>query len=109
MHVYNVSGMLNAHALITVNRLWAVLYPLHYRPHQTRRGAVILCAAMWVNVSALKVAVLVPDALYYRRPEVTFQCGLNRSRQMPLLTVHQIVVYDVPILIMIIAYPIVCQ
>ena len=101
--------MLNAHALITVNRLWAVLYPVHYRENHTRRVAIILCTVMWVYVTAFKLAVLIPDALYYRRPEATFQCALNRLQQMPLITAHQIIVYDVPTLLMILAYPIVCQ
>ncbi|OWA54311.1 hypothetical protein BV898_18719 [Hypsibius exemplaris] len=102
------AGMINAHALITINRLWAVLWPIHYRRNHTRRTAIVLCIITWIYISAFKLAVLIPDALYYRRPELIYGCSLNRLVQMPLLTAHQIVVYDLPGALMIVAYPFIC-
>ncbi|GAV07411.1 hypothetical protein RvY_17248 [Ramazzottius varieornatus] len=52
-------GVQNVEVLIAVNRLWACLFPHHYRLHHTRRLALLLCLAVNI-VNGLLLLPFVP-------------------------------------------------
>ncbi|XP_055354053.1 5-hydroxytryptamine receptor 1B-like [Paramacrobiotus metropolitanus] len=71
------NGVISAQVLITVNRLWAVTFPVHYRDHHTRRVAVLLIAGMWAFSHVCLLSGVLLDALRYRRPPARFGCVVN--------------------------------
>lgn len=64
--VYNYKTMLesvimHSHLLIAINRMWAVIFPMHYRRHHSRRMAICQCVATWVYVSAYMLPLSTHD------------------------------------------------
>ncbi|XP_055356486.1 histamine H1 receptor-like [Paramacrobiotus metropolitanus] len=59
------------HVLISVNRLWAYIFPLHYRSYHTKSVALLisLAAVAWVHVFALS-GFLVDILRNYRREHI---------------------------------------
>lgn len=67
----------HCHILITVNRLWAITYPISYRGRHTQKVAVALCALMAVYIHVVTLPGVILDAAYYRLPVVENGCYIN--------------------------------
>ncbi|XP_055352487.1 uncharacterized protein LOC129598546 [Paramacrobiotus metropolitanus] len=90
------SATCNAHLLITLNRLWAILFPHSYRTHQKVSVFVAICMAKWIFVHVIMLPGLISDGLYYREdPPATVESTIsakrtglfrNSSQKMLLLT-----------------------
>ena len=102
------SAMCNAHALIALNRLWAVTFPVSYRHHHKKSAAVLVCVAMWIFVHVCLLPGLVLDALYYRLPEETNGCMVNTDGMRVYWIIIQFVSYNTPELCVIIAFFAIC-
>ena len=98
-----------AHFLIAVNRVWAVVFPFSYRIHHNTKMALVLCSTTWIvlNIcyipSAIVSTVITPPV-----SDGTQQCTLNFAVIGLWSAISQVVLYDLPILLVILAYPIVC-
>ena len=53
-----------AHMLITLNRIWAVAWPISHRLWQTRRMVIGWSTGMWVYLHVVIVPALVMDTLW---------------------------------------------
>ncbi|XP_055350163.1 alpha-2B adrenergic receptor-like [Paramacrobiotus metropolitanus] len=99
-------AVVSAQALITINRLWATSFPVHYRIHHSRRGAVLICLSMWLYVHICLGAGVLLDAVSYRLPVETNGCAINIQapplRSWGLIT--QWTNFNIPILLGAVAY-----
>ncbi|OQV17554.1 hypothetical protein BV898_08325 [Hypsibius exemplaris] len=102
------SGVCNAHGLISINRLWAVLRPISYRRLHTKRTACIICGIMWLYIHAITLPGFIADALYHRLPEEQHGCFLNKGPQLGWAYMHQFADFSLPVLVMVLAYPVIC-
>ncbi|GAV03879.1 hypothetical protein RvY_14248 [Ramazzottius varieornatus] len=97
------------HFLIAFNRVWAVVFPFSYRTHHTTKVAVALCASAWIilNICNIPVAiittVITPGAI-----NGTLRCDIDPERLGVWDPISQILLFDIPILCVILAYPVVC-
>ncbi|XP_055342121.1 5-hydroxytryptamine receptor 1D-like [Paramacrobiotus metropolitanus] len=57
------SGMYHATALIAINRIWAVTFPVSYKYRHTRVAAGCICLGSWVYVHTLQLPEIIRDAL----------------------------------------------
>lgn len=60
------SCVVHSHVLITINRIWAVTFPIHYRNYHSRRVAIALCCLMYTYVHLCMVPGWLMDAVTYR-------------------------------------------
>ncbi|XP_055344692.1 5-hydroxytryptamine receptor 2A-like [Paramacrobiotus metropolitanus] len=100
--------VIHAHMLITVNRVWAVAAPIHYRHHHRPWVAAVLCgcALIWVHICLLPGVVL--DALFYRLSIELHGCELNGGKQKSWFLIATFLNYNIPIAVMLLAYPFIC-
>ena len=101
------SAVYSAHFAITLNRIWAVASPLTYRRFHTKPFAATSCPTVWIYVHVVMLPGLIMNSLYYERP---LELGCYIAKQ-PLRTwsiVEQSILYDIPLSILILAYPVIC-
>ncbi|XP_055345256.1 5-hydroxytryptamine receptor 1D-like [Paramacrobiotus metropolitanus] len=96
---------INSHALITVNRLWAVTFPVSYRNHHSLRAAFATVVALWIYVHVICLPGVIRDSLYFRAPLSDNPCLVNVAAQFEWNLMMQFVAYDLPIVFVIVAYP----
>ena len=96
---------MHSHVLITLNRLWALFFPLSYRDHHTKKMALLFCLVTFVYVNLWTLPGLVLDGLYYRKPLDVEKCHLNGEAQVLWSMIVMFVVYDLPIVIIVFAFP----
>ncbi|XP_055357539.1 high-affinity lysophosphatidic acid receptor-like [Paramacrobiotus metropolitanus] len=77
--IYVLAPMtLHTHLLISLNRAWALFWPIGYRNYHTAKTAGAICVIMVFYVHAWQLPGVILDALYYRlSPEKG--CWLNRA------------------------------
>ncbi|XP_055352054.1 allatostatin-A receptor-like [Paramacrobiotus metropolitanus] len=69
------SGIRYGHVIITLNRLWAVMYPLHYKRHHTLMVANASIVVSWVLAHAVHLPVIIPGRMWLLEGEE--RCVLN--------------------------------
>lgn len=84
-------GVYNSHLLITVDRLWAVMFPDKYRMMRTVKTCVIACIVMWCYVIALILPELIIDQVINWKARREGYCYVDTSKQS---AVHRRDVYD---------------
>ncbi|XP_055349649.1 muscarinic acetylcholine receptor gar-3-like [Paramacrobiotus metropolitanus] len=97
----------HSHMLVTLNRIWAVTFPVSYRHYHTGAMAASLCLAMWLYIHALLPPQLIRDALYYRFQQNVPFCWLNAEHpaQWRLVLFTEFWCYIVPQTVMFTGYP----
>ncbi|XP_055346136.1 uncharacterized protein LOC129593716 [Paramacrobiotus metropolitanus] len=95
----------NAHMLITINRLWAIIFPISYKSNQKVSVFVAICAAEWIYVHVVVFPGFFIDMLYYRKDLYETGCGLNSEAQQAWSAASMILLLDVPLSIIVGAYP----
>jgi hypothetical protein len=101
------AAVFNAHQLIALNRMWAAVHPISYRTRHSVRTAVLLCLGMWVYVHLAIVPELIADAINYRLPVEASGCVLNREAQPVSDLATQVLIYDLPSVVMLVALPVI--
>lgn len=100
-----------AHLLIVLNRVWAVTFPFSYRTRHNTKLALLLCASSWaiLNIlyipTAIATTVIVPAAVGNFTVQ---QCTLDTTAIGAWSPVSQLLLHDIPVLIVILSYPLVC-
>ncbi|XP_055341172.1 proteinase-activated receptor 3-like [Paramacrobiotus metropolitanus] len=103
--LYVISPLIyNFHWLITLNRAWALFVPISYRARHNRKTAVLLCGAVMVYVHSFMLPLLIRDRLFYRLP-LEDGCRLNNGRQLALVELTSILIYDVPKVGIVVVFP----
>ena len=101
------AGIRVCHTLITINRIWAVIWPHSYRQNHNTWTACLICVGGWVYVHVNLLPGYVLDILYYRLPLVVNTCYLNTDAQWQWLLAMQVLVYAMALFIMVGSYPII--
>ncbi|OQV25598.1 hypothetical protein BV898_00534 [Hypsibius exemplaris] len=95
----------NTHSVISLNRIWALFFPISYRHYHTRSMAIWLCLGSWLYVHIFLLPGLVMDAQFYRVDDGSCQVNTTSQRAWALPT--QIVLYNSSVFIVGVSYPII--
>ena len=71
------------------------------------RVALLICLGMWVYVHLALTQGVIADGLYYRKSSRQFGCFLNSPAQPVMNKVTVLLVYDLPLVVMILALPVI--
>lgn len=96
----------HCHILITINRIWAISYPISYRRYHTKKTAVALCALMALYIHLVTFPGYMLDALFYRMPIAEDGCSLNAVELKTHLVMNLFLIGDFPIVFVVCACPI---
>lgn len=103
---WTITGcVMNSHALITINRIWALGFPLSYRNYHSWKLATVLCLCMVLFVHLLTLPLIISDTINFRQVARLKQCDFNQSAQQGLVDAVNVVIYLFPVLIIVGAYP----
>ncbi|XP_055349157.1 5-hydroxytryptamine receptor 1D-like [Paramacrobiotus metropolitanus] len=109
VYTYSLSAFgamtVNSHAFITLNRLWAVTFPINYRKHHGIRTSLFTVFLLWIYVHLICLPGIVIDARYFRLAFDKNRCILNGSAQPVWNNIVQFVLYVGPVCIILITYP----
>ncbi|OQV12754.1 hypothetical protein BV898_12984 [Hypsibius exemplaris] len=95
------------HELIAITRIWAVLFPVHFRSHHSARLAIGLSVALWVVVSGFCLIGLAVDAVLFRKLVVPYVCVFN-VKAMPIFWgVAQFLCFVLPEVVVVGSLPII--
>ncbi|XP_055336585.1 tyramine receptor Ser-2-like [Paramacrobiotus metropolitanus] len=97
--------MIHAHALISINRIWAVTFPISYKYRHTKVTAIAICVANWIYVNALLLPQIIRDAVWYRELQITPFCFLHVKPQYSLIVFTEFWCYVVPAVVIAGAFP----
>ncbi|XP_055355783.1 rhodopsin-like [Paramacrobiotus metropolitanus] len=102
---YIIAAMaIHFHLLITLNRAWALFWPLSYRNYHSTTVAWWLCGGTVFYLHVLLLPGIILDAVYYRVP-ADKDCWLDSSRQFAWATFTSWWVFVAPKLFIPICYP----
>ncbi|OQV23701.1 hypothetical protein BV898_02437 [Hypsibius exemplaris] len=101
------AGIRVCHTLITVNRLWAVIWPHSYQQNHRKWTAYLICLGGWVYVHLNLLPGYILDILYYRLPLLVNTCYLNTDAQWQWLLAMQVLVYGMALFVMVGSYPVI--
>ena len=102
------AAMCNAHALIALNRLWAIILPHSYRQHHSERLAIKISASVWLYLQACLLPGILLNINSLKFPMQIYGCVINTTAQKTWSGIVQVFVYDFPTLIVFSVYPTVC-
>ncbi|OQV17230.1 hypothetical protein BV898_08628 [Hypsibius exemplaris] len=93
----------NIHFLVSLNRTWAMFFPLHFRRNNTKRTAAGLCAQVWLGT-----VVAISVWLSFNFPYVVEPIGHCRLQVAAVRTVSIIMmpVFVTPTIFIIAIYPV---
>ncbi|OQV12422.1 hypothetical protein BV898_13298 [Hypsibius exemplaris] len=97
------------HAVIAVSRMWAIIHPVSYRNLLTNRFTICLCVCAWAFPHAVFLPFWALDTLKYR-PSVKqngYHCYVNDQAQYTYALVGPLLLYELPILVQILVFPVV--
>ena len=97
----------HTHLLISLNRVWAVTAPHHYRDHISKRLSMWSCVVIFAYVNAMLLPLMILDVVKYRTNELANGCEVNVLAAGNLGAAVQYAVYDLPIILVIVLYPII--
>ncbi|XP_055354841.1 uncharacterized protein LOC129600375 [Paramacrobiotus metropolitanus] len=99
-----VGVSMHSHVLITINRIWALVFPVSYKHHHNFKTAWLVCLAMVVYVHVFCLPGFLMDLMYYR-VDSDESCGLDIDLLQEWSILVQIVIYDFPIIFIVASYP----
>ncbi|XP_055348571.1 allatostatin-A receptor-like [Paramacrobiotus metropolitanus] len=99
------SATMHMHVLITINRLWAVVFPVSYRQNHTTKVAVLMCLGMVTYVHLVCFPLYIRDQLYFHQSASEHGCVMNIKEQNLYSTLVALIGYDLPIAFVVFAYP----
>ncbi|GAU97029.1 hypothetical protein RvY_08392 [Ramazzottius varieornatus] len=102
-------SMVNAHALIALNRFWAVTFPNSYRLKQTKLAAAGICIAQWFYMHLCILPGILLDVYIYRLPVFTdiAQCHSGTDAPFEWQAAIQLLIFDFPLVIIVGVLPVV--
>ncbi|XP_055343089.1 uncharacterized protein LOC129591455 [Paramacrobiotus metropolitanus] len=94
----------NSHLMITINRVWALFWPISYRARHSRLTAALISCGVVAYVHILMLPQVLLDHLNYRLP-MENGCRLNSASVLTLTAFTSIWVFNVPTVGIPAAYP----
>ncbi|GAV01109.1 hypothetical protein RvY_11871 [Ramazzottius varieornatus] len=101
-------GMCNAHALIAMNRLWAVTFPVSYLQKHQLKFAVGVCLSMWIYLNICVIPGILLDVFVYRPPVEIKGSNIATDAPYEWLLIMQMLIFNLPIVIVLLVFPVVC-
>jgi hypothetical protein len=92
------------HVLITLNRLWAVTFPLSYKKGHTQLCARCLVVFSWILVHAVCLPALVRGRQRLGLAPADPDCLIDRDLQLTYLIIMELMAFSLPELFIIVAY-----
>ncbi|XP_055340348.1 G-protein coupled receptor 183-like [Paramacrobiotus metropolitanus] len=103
-----MAGMINSHLIISFNRLWAVVFPHHYKMHHSKVVAGGICVVMWMYIFATVMPQSILDSVSFRIPFAKYgRCMLNSDAQPVLCLATLLTVYIIPEVIILLTFPVI--
>ncbi|XP_055340771.1 kiSS-1 receptor-like [Paramacrobiotus metropolitanus] len=99
-----VTITIHSHVLISINRAWALFWPISYRHHHTTTVAWLLSLGMVMYVHVCQLPALILDGLYYR-VSTEKDCRFNSKAQNAWATFSTVWVFDMPKVFILVCYP----
>jgi 7 transmembrane receptor (rhodopsin family) len=96
-----------SHALITINRIWAIFWPFSYRVNHSGKTACLVCLAGLSYILVNLLPGLILDSMYYRPPLLINKCEFNGRAQWSFVLATQFSVYNLTTLVVVGSYPII--
>ncbi|OWA50875.1 hypothetical protein BV898_15378 [Hypsibius exemplaris] len=100
-------GIVNSHAIISINRAWALVHPLSFRRAHTKRFTLTVCGIMWLYIHAAQGSFWLADLLYFRVNVQVKGCMFNTEKLRTWTNVDAVVVYITPLLAIVLSFGIV--
>ncbi|OWA50863.1 hypothetical protein BV898_15366 [Hypsibius exemplaris] len=104
-------GMVNTHAIMAANRVWAIVFPVSYRSHHSRKFAMVTCLVMWTYVHIFDGGYMISAVidLYYRLTLLKLSGCLSKPSHKVLAwaKANDLVVFALPVLFVIVSFPVV--
>ena len=98
--------MFNTHALIAINRVWAVLHPISCRTLHSRQFALSACSGLWAYILATNVPFLLLDSAYHRAKPASLHGCYTANDQQPRYTIFLLfAVFLAPLWVLWLALP----
>lgn len=97
--------VLHSHVLITINRIWAIAFPVSYRNHHSKTAAIFMCVTAFVYAHFMTVPFQIIDAVHQGLPAGIDHCVINPHEQVIYSKFLQIIAYDFPVFLIVAAYP----
>ncbi|OQV24167.1 hypothetical protein BV898_02117 [Hypsibius exemplaris] len=103
------AGISNTHAIIAINRAWAILHPLSFRAAHTKRFTTTVSALMWVYIHVVEGSYWLVQTVYYPVNVQMLGCGYNQSLEWlkTWTRMTTIIIYLTPVVIVVISFLIV--
>ncbi|XP_055336553.1 uncharacterized protein LOC129587003 [Paramacrobiotus metropolitanus] len=98
----------HAHLLISVNRIWALIFPVSYRNCHTTTVALLICASAVVCCHVVLLPLLIRDYLFYQYPESAGICDTNDVAQSVYSFSVYVICFMFPNVFMYVSYPFLC-
>ncbi|OWA51169.1 hypothetical protein BV898_15663 [Hypsibius exemplaris] len=100
-YLYSLSvfdaGIINSHAVIAVNRAWAIIRPMSFRAAHTNRFTLTVCLIMWLYIHLVEGSFWLADTLYYRTGVPVTACLFNTVQLNTWSNINDIIVYILPL------------
>ncbi|XP_055344661.1 proteinase-activated receptor 1-like [Paramacrobiotus metropolitanus] len=91
------------HVMITMNRLWAVYYPVYYRQRHNTKVAVAICSSTWIVIHLLTLPMMLKTVLV--KMPLLHSCPYDEGRDSVYMDIVGLVIYAFPISFVAGAYP----
>ncbi|OWA51983.1 hypothetical protein BV898_16440 [Hypsibius exemplaris] len=101
------AGIIHIHALISINRAWAIVHPISFRTAHTNRTTVMICVIMWIYIHVAEGSYLLIDTLHYRLDVRSYGCRFNHNAHGAWANVADIVMFIVPLCGIVLSFPVV--
>lgn len=102
LEYFVAGGILYTHALISLNRTWALVFPISYRKNHSKKLALMACLTVWTFIHILLLPMYLNDALYYRSSGG--ECYLNSAAQPKWAVAIQFLIFCVPEVVILLIY-----
>ncbi|XP_055353237.1 5-hydroxytryptamine receptor 1B-like [Paramacrobiotus metropolitanus] len=96
----------HAHLLITLNRAWAIMFPISYKQLHTRTMAKCICIGSAVYCHIILLPFIIIDFMYYRGPDLNADsCDVKTGAQKAYTQFLLKVFFQVPMFVILGTYP----
>lgn len=95
-----------AHMIISLNRTWALILPLHYRDRHSKKVALMGCISMWILVHAALLPRFIYDVVHRDFSSSNEKCEFSDRRKNWLIAL-QFALYVLPELVILMAFPVI--
>ncbi|XP_055332288.1 thyrotropin-releasing hormone receptor-like [Paramacrobiotus metropolitanus] len=95
------------HVLICTNRVWAVMFPTHYRMYHNKKVALCLVLGMLLYLNAWTLPGFVIHVLYYSGSDGSPLCIPSYPHELAWSNPNYVAMYLVPEALVLVMYPVI--